>query len=157
MYEIRDIYKKQLEEIDEKLIDTNNMKIVPVFTKEELRFYNWIKEKLKDKNLNVLSKIRIADFVKPTEYIEKIEWRKTFNKINRKHIDFIITDIQGKIKVLIELDGDSHQKEETIESDKLKNYLFDKLNIPLERYKNGEIFELSKIQKYIITNKEVII
>jgi hypothetical protein len=36
--------------------------------------------------------------------MEYSEFMKTFNKINRKHIDFLIADIRGNIKLLIELD-----------------------------------------------------
>lgn len=136
-------------EKNENLINTSVLEIRPVFTSEELRFYKELKEYLKNTSFNLLSKVRIADLVKMKKYANYWEFKGTINKVNRKHIDFIITDIQGQIKCLIELNGYSHKKEETKESDNMKTKLFEDLKIPLIRFFNNTKFDFSEIKNYL--------
>lgn len=140
----------EVNEVDEKFnINSEKLEVQEVFTKEELKLYSELTEFLKGKNLILLSKIRLADLVKTKKEIVGKEKTIFFNKTKAKHIDFIITDIQWKIKVLIELDWDSHKKTNVVKSDKFKNKLFENLKIPLERFKNNSIHDLTKLLKYI--------
>lgn len=57
-----------------------------------------------------------------------------YNKINRKHVDFLICDTQTiKPRFAIELDDKSHNRQDRIERDDFVNELFETANLPLLR------------------------
>ena len=121
-----------------------------IFTKYELIFFKELKEFLNWTSFILLSKVRIADMIEAKQYVAYKDFISVFNKINRKHIDFVITDIKWKILCLIELDGYSHNYLKTKESDDLKNKLFKSLNIPLIRFQNWHNHDLSKLKNLLI-------
>ena len=82
----------------EEINDFNKLSIKPLFSYNELILYNELQEYIKNKNLILLSKVRLTDLIKVSQY------DIMFNKLSKKHIDFLITDTKGNIKVLIELD-----------------------------------------------------
>ncbi len=129
------ISKIENEEI-KKNIDFYNLRVNKIFTKTEMYFFRQLKEYIKNinKDLNIFTKVRIADIVKDWRYnyYDKI---KTFNKINRKHVDFILSDDFWNIKLIIELDWYSHNNYQVRKNDEMKNELFQILKIPFIRYK----------------------
>jgi len=129
--------------------DFYNLHINKVLTNSELFLYNLLKNYFKETNVNIFTKIRLADLVKSKYWISWWERMKTFNKINRKHIDFIITDYSGKILVLIELDDKTHQLQERKNSDEMKNELFEILWVPLIRYRLWNYYDLKLLNQYI--------
>jgi hypothetical protein len=120
-----------------------------VFTKSEWDFYIKLKEYLKEKNVILLSKVRLADFVWFKEKLYWYEFGKNFGAIAQKHIDFIITDYNWRILALIELDGYSHNYDKTKNNDIFKNELFESLKIPLIRYKSNFHYDFSNLEKII--------
>lgn len=120
-----------------------------IFTKYELIFYNELKEIIKNTNYNLFSKVRIADLTEAKKNISYSDFIKIFNKINRKHIDFLITDNFWNILILIELDWYSHNYKKTIESDKIKEKLFSTLGIPFLRFKNWKNHNLEELKKLL--------
>ena len=57
-------------------------------------------------------------------------YKTKFNKINKKHIDFLICDSELNTKYAIELDDKSHEKEKNKVNDNFKNALFKQTGIP---------------------------
>ena len=89
-----------------------------ILTKNEYYFYTKLKEVTNKYNLQILTKIRLADLIEVKPYsINKNEWGTYFNKIKAKHIDFAIVD-DMKVLLIIELDDQSHNNIERIERDK---------------------------------------
>lgn len=89
-----------------------------ILTKNEYYFYTKLKEVTNKYNLQILTKIRLADLIEVKPYsINRNEWGTNFNKIKAKHIDFAIVD-DMKVLLIIELDDQSHNNIERIERDK---------------------------------------
>lgn len=89
-----------------------------ILTKNEYYFYTKLKEVTNKYNLQILTKIRLADLIEVKPYsINRNEWGTYFNKIKAKHIDFAIVD-DMKVLLIIELDDQSHNNIERIERDK---------------------------------------
>lgn len=89
-----------------------------ILTKNEYYFYTKLKEVTNKYNLQILTKIRLADLIEVKTYsINRNEWGTYFNKIKAKHIDFAIVD-DMKVLLIIELDDQSHNNIERIERDK---------------------------------------
>lgn len=81
-----------------------------LLTKNEWAFYKSLKPVANELGYTVLAKIRVADLVEVTAK-DRSEWQKYFNKVNKKHIDFVLAKPENlQIILLIELDDNSHNE-----------------------------------------------
>ncbi len=93
-----------------------------LLTKNEWSFYKSLKPVADELGYSVLAKIRVADLVEVAQTKDRSEWQKYFNKINKKHVDFVLAKPENlQIVLLIELDDNSHndkqkQRDEFIEA-----------------------------------------
>lgn len=123
-------------------------KVNNLMTFRELWFFKRLKEFLKDDpEINIFTKIRLADIITMWNCESYSERMWLFRKISQKHIDFIITDTNGKVKCLIELDDFTHNREKVKENDNFKNEVFENLGIPLLRFKIWETWDFSIIKE----------
>lgn len=86
-----------------------------VLTKNEMRNYRTLYEAAVCKGYSVSSKMRLADIVKPRN---EPQYMARFRKISQYHVDFVILDMNMRVKAVIELDDNSHDKPERIEHDR---------------------------------------
>lgn len=103
-------------------------------TNAEFSFYKVLRNVVKDEYI-ICPKVALGDifFVTKTYNESKMAHH---NKINRKHIDFLICDCKRMNPILgIELDDNSHNKSNRIERDIFVDQLFNVANIPLIRFK----------------------
>lgn len=134
-------HKKQMpdkkENIDEILIQSqglNSYQKAQVLTEREKNFYETIRLIAEKHNLNVSAKMRLADIVKVSDEIKKKSslWWEKFEKISQKHIDFALQDKNNlEIKLLIEIDDYTHQREDRIERDIFVDSVCEQANIPI--------------------------
>lgn len=107
-----------------------------LLTNHELGFYSVLKDIAKEKNLCVLSKIRLADLVEVEPMSDKRKSYGFFNKISRKHIDFALANPEDlSIVVLIELDDFTHDKKQS-DRDKFVEAVFKKTQYKLLRVRS---------------------
>lgn len=95
---------------EENIKATENMpyKKKLLLTKNEWSFYKSLKPVADELGYSVLAKIRVADLVEVTAK-DRSEWQRYFNKINKKHIDFVLAKPDNlQIVLLIELDDNTH-------------------------------------------------
>lgn len=110
------------------------------FTRSEQQFFRILEELIDHSKFTIFPKVRLGDFVKVSS--SKEEWRKNWNKIRAKHVDFLIWDKQKNIIVVaIELDGKSHSSEKMMKSDTFKNKLYPSIGLELVRVRVGTDFE----------------
>jgi len=120
-----------------------------VFTSTELKFFHELNKIIDNEEYFLFTKIRLVDLVK----IKKAEYTKymtMFNKLSKKHIDFIIVDKFGNIKLLIELDDKYHNNYKAKINDKFKNELCEYLDIPLIRYYAWKEYDMSRTMKFLV-------
>ena len=115
-----------------------------IFTPAEKNFYNILKEITKKINLTIMTKVRLADIISTYENNYKY-----FNKIKAKHIDFVLIDNKGNIKLLIEIDDKSHKEHERQKRDIFLNNTFEKLNIKLLRIHVRYSYNIQELEKEI--------
>ena len=87
-----------------------------LLTKFEYMEYQKLKEAAKARNYMICPKVRLLDLVEP--YSNSPHYKTLLYKIQSKHVDFVITDDNLNVKVIIELDDNSHYTPERIERDK---------------------------------------
>jgi hypothetical protein len=74
------------------------------------------------------------------------ENQSSYNRINRKHIDFLICDAETiKPRFAIELDDKSHDRQDRIERDEFVNELFETANLPLVRIPVRPTYNVSEL------------
>lgn len=124
-----------------------------LLTKNEWAFYKELKPIADEMKLSVLAKIRVADLVEVDGSVNKSEWQKYFNKINKKHIDFALANPANlRIELLIELDDNSHSNAQ-IERDKFVEELYKKTGYPFLRTRGtGDL--KNKISDALNVNKQ---
>lgn len=160
---IFDIMKKSKVEEDteteEKEIDSSadTTKECPYYkalllTKNEWHFY---KEKLKplaDKyNLQVLTKVRMEDIVGVKKSLDKKERASARGKVRARHFDFVLTNQDLKVLMVIELDDRSHENEKAKKNDNFKDEVLKQIDLPYIRTKRNGDFENELCEKLKIS------
>ena len=113
-----------------------------LLTKNEWSFYKQLKPITDKLGYSILSKVRVADLVEVESGHNKTEWQAAFNRINKKHIDFILCKPENLYPLLlIELDDSSHQKEKVKERDQFIEKVYEKTGYKLLRVENANEIE----------------
>ncbi|MTP71894.1 DUF2726 domain-containing protein [Turicibacter sanguinis] len=97
----------------------------------ELKFYKSLSLATKELPFKILSKVSLGDlfFVNIKDFKMKQSY---WNKINRKHVDFLVCDnVSLKPLVAIELDDKSHQQSNRVQRDAFVDEVFKAANLPL--------------------------
>ena len=113
-----------------------------LLTQPELKFFKLIKNITEKNNLNIFSQVALYEIVTSKNI-------KDFNKIKSKTIDFVITDVNSKIKLCIELDDTTHIRENRQQRDKFIEDLFNQLNIKLIRIPVQSYYNLKQLEEKI--------
>lgn len=79
-----------------------------IFSDKEKYFYRDVRPIADKLGLLVFTKMRIADLLYIPEGTQ--DYQRWLNKIKAKHIDFILTDTEYRIKLLVEIDDPTHNR-----------------------------------------------
>ena len=122
-------------------------KIEHLCTQSEWKFYRQLLEIVGDK-YPIFSKVRIADLLKVKKGTR--QWLSWQNKINCKHIDFVLCDPERlEILIAIELDDRSHEREDRVKRDRFVNRAFEDARLPILRIRLSEEYDRQKIGEAI--------
>lgn len=99
-------------------------------SKAEMSFYR-VLVTVVDRTYTICMKVRLADIV----FVSVKEgWQSHQNRIDRKHIDFLLCDKESMRPVLgIELDDKSHSRQDRQDRDEFVNDVFEAAGLPLLR------------------------
>lgn len=115
-----------------------------LLTKAEYSFWKMLYASCEERKLIICPKVRMEDFLSVTK-TEKKEVMRYRGYIKSRHIDFIICDNALHILAGIELDDNSHKKEDVRKVDEMKNKIFENIKVPLYRVNMSE----GKYQEHI--------
>lgn len=130
------------EEIKNEDLSSLYEKKTYLLTQDELKFYKLLKGITNKNNLNLFSQVALYEIIKSKNI-------KDFNKIKSKTIDFVIADVNCKIKLCIELDDPTHIKENRQKRDEFIDNLFKELNIKLIRIPVQSYYNLNELENKI--------
>lgn len=118
-----------------------------LLTPAELNFYQILLHSVRELNCQILCKVRVADLLKVEKSLlpSGESWQKYFNKIQAKHIDFVICNAQMQPKLFVELDDSSHQKKRRQERDDFLNQAFRDAGLRLVRIKAQKSYNTEKL------------
>ncbi len=113
-------------------------------SKAEMLFYR-VLVSVVDRTYTICMKVRLADIV----FVSVKEgWQSHQNRIDRKHIDFLLCDKDSMTPVLgIELDDKSHSRQDRQDRDEFVNEVFEAAGLPIlrvpaaARYVPADLFE----------------
>lgn len=115
----------------------------------ELSFYKTLLLALEGQNVTVFVKVSLGDlfFVKHSDYKEKVRY---WNKINRKHVDFLICQ-SDNIKPLlgIELDDTSHERKDRKARDEFVNHVFESAQLHLLHIKANSAYSIVDLKNQL--------
>lgn len=119
----------------------------PLFTPAERSFLGVLNSVLKD-NVHIMGKVRVADILTPNKGMNKSNWQKAFNKISRKHFDFVLCDKNDySIICVIELNDKSHKAEQRRERDAFIEKACEAASLPLIQIPAKAGYSLDEIKK----------
>lgn len=88
-----------------------------LLTRNEWHEYKKLKEYAAAKDLQVCPKVRLLDIVEPRK--GEPNYMSYLGRIKSKHVDFVICDQDLRIKAILELDDNSHDRADRKERDEL--------------------------------------
>lgn len=111
----------------------------------EISFYHVLRSIANDSSM-VLTKVSLGDlfYVKSSE---SSKFRTYTNKINRKHVDFLLCNPKTMRPYLgIELDDKSHQRKDRSERDEFVDQVFKSAGLPLLRVPVRHTYAVAEVQ-----------
>jgi hypothetical protein len=118
-----------------------------LITKAELRFLRTLEICVQDR-WRIFAMVRIADILQVSANVKaRQSWQ---NKINCKHIDFVLCDVEDlRVVLAIELDDSSHNRADRQERDHFVNEAFLSAGLPLIRVPLQNTYDMKALKELI--------
>ena len=153
MLGVLEIQKKQKNAKRHNNQETNQFPYVrkQFFSNNEKKFFEALKYAVNVKYL-IMAQVKLSDIIEITQELTGNEKTTYRNKIQQKHIDFILLNPHDYSVVLaIELDDTTHNRQKVMQSDEFKNNALAAAQIPLLRIKTAREYPIRDIS-YAILN-----
>lgn len=119
----------------------NYLKQKYLMTGTEFLFYSQLKEYLSGTDYQIFSKVRVLDLV---VVVNNRNYMSSFNKVCRKHIDFVICDSKAEIICALELNDRSHNRKDRITRDAFIYRIFQDIGLRFYTYEPSKIYNFDK-------------
>jgi len=115
------------------------------FSAAERSFYEVLRRLLPEHT--VFAKVKLAELV----YVTKngSEWRSHQNRIDRKHLDFVLCDADLSPVLAIELDDSSHREQPRRERDAFVDQVLTAAGIPIVRIPASRGYQLDELREIL--------
>ncbi len=124
-------------------------KIGQLFTTSEKRFYQALIEAVDD-DVIVMGKVRVADLITPSNGKDNKQWWALFNKISRKHFDFVLIRNKTLSPICaIELNDKTHKEKHRQERDEFLLEACNSANFKLIFIQAQSAYNITSIRKAI--------
>ncbi len=102
-----------------------------LLTPAERSFYGMLIQAMDGQSV-IMTKVRLADIVDVRKGLSRRQWQSAFNRIQSKHVDFVLCDPQQlDIKAVVELDDRSHKKPKRQDRDRFVDQVMNFTGIPI--------------------------
>lgn len=113
-----------------------------ILTSNELKFFKILKVITNKLELNLFTQVALYEIVKNKNY-------KDFNHIKSKTIDFVIADQNCRTLLCIELDDNTHMKENRVERDSFINKMFTDIGLKILRVRVQNYYNIEELENVI--------
>lgn len=102
-----------------------------ILTKAERSFFGALEQACPE-GVGLLAKVRLGDLFQPRKGLARAEWAKASNRINNKHVDFLLVQASDFVPLVgVELDDKSHARRDRQSRDEFVNEVFRSAGLPL--------------------------
>jgi hypothetical protein len=133
------------------------------FTKTEQNFLKFLKNIIKNKDVEIYGQTRLADIIKVKKGLDNSKRTTLFNKIKSKHFDYVLVDKNNySVICVIELQDKSHNKKTSKINDEFKKNVCEIVGLELveiwnkKNYNENEVLEKfsnNTLEKITLNNK----
>ncbi|MCM2265770.1 MAG: DUF2726 domain-containing protein [Desulfuromonadales bacterium] len=117
-----------------------------LFTPAERSFLGVLEQALANSLYRVFGKVRLGDIVKPAKGLTASKRASAQNRINQKHVDFLICAASDLTVVgVVELDDQSHSREDRIGRDSFVDDVLTLAQIPVVRFPARKSYTLPEV------------
>ena len=121
-----------------------------LFSPAERSFLGVLETSLPE-GVRVFGKVRVADVLSPSKRDGTKGWQAAFNKISRKHFDYVLCDASTlQVKAVIELDDKSHKSERASVRDRFLNEACRTAQLPIIRFTAKRAYTIKQVQECIL-------
>lgn len=119
-----------------------------LYSPAEQAFYAALQQVIDHDFFIVNGKTRLADLIQVDKQLRDENWWVQFNRISRKHVDFVLLEkFTSRFIGVIELDDSSHQLPDRQERDRFVDSALEGASIPILHYPCKQDYILSDIEK----------
>lgn len=88
-----------------------------LLTKNEWKCYMTMRDPIETLDMRICPKVRLLDLAEPKKGTTSKEWGHLKNRVQSKHVDFVICDRDMRVKLIIELDDSTHDAQDRKDRD----------------------------------------
>jgi uncharacterized membrane protein YciS (DUF1049 family) len=126
-----------------------------LFTPAERSFLG-VLEQAVGSEYRVFGKVRLADVIEVRRGLSKSERQSARNRIDRKHLDFLLCDPHGLTPVCaIELDDRSHSRADRQERDRFLEHALEAAGMPIARFPAKQSYTLQEVRAALSSALEI--
>lgn len=117
-----------------------------LFSPAERSFLGVLEQAL-DNQYRVFGKVRLGDIVKPAKGLTPSKRTSASNRVKQKHVDFVIcsaTDLT--VRGVVELDDQSHAREDRVKRDDFVNQVLLAAKIPIIHFSAKKGYSLQEVR-----------
>ena len=123
----------------------------PLFTPAERSFLGALEQAL-DGSYRVFGKVRLGDIVRPAKGLSNSKRATAHNKINQKHVDFVVCSVSDLAVVgAVELDDKSHERDDRSSRDQFVDRALADAKIPVIHFSAKKGYALAEIKAKLAT------
>ncbi|RII28692.1 MAG: hypothetical protein CXR31_02080 [Geobacter sp.] len=122
----------------------------PLFSPAERSFLGVLEQSL-DKRYRVFGKVRLGDIVKPAKGLSSSKRTTAQNKINQKHLDYVVCSAAELTVVgIVELDDQTHGREDRATRDDFVDQSLASAKIPVARFSAKRGYSLQEVRTKLV-------
>ena len=123
----------------------------PLFSPAERSFLGVLEQSV-GAELRVLGKVRLADLIRPSAGLATGPRNAAFNKISRKHVDFVLCDPHTlAVVAVVELDDRSHQRADRRERNTFVDEALAAAGIPILHMPCQRAYSVSELRESVLS------
>ena len=123
----------------------------PLFSPAERSFLGVLEQSV-GAELRVLGKVRLADLIRPAAGLATGPRNAAFNKISRKHVDFVLCDPRTlAVVAVVELDDRSHQRADRRDRDAFVDGALAAAGIPILHVPCQRAYSVSELRESVLS------